>query len=87
VIHAQVALSHQLFNVSVAERKPEIATDTKDDDRGFKLSSFEQRRSLSSHASQAYQIGSAALQHCLCTYFANALSDLLFKDRHCFFLC
>ncbi len=39
-------------------------THTNDDDRGFKMSSFEQRRSLSSYVSQAYHadFGSPATQ-------------------------
>jgi hypothetical protein len=43
VIHADVTPGRELLNISVAEPKPEIATDTKDEDRRFKLPSFEQR--------------------------------------------
>jgi hypothetical protein len=63
VIHAEIALGHELFNISVAERKPEIAPNTKNDNRGFELASFEQCSSPSSHCSQAYQIDLGALQH------------------------
>ena len=42
VIHAEVALRHDLFEVSQAQAEPEIPPDAQDDDLRFEMSSLEQ---------------------------------------------
>ena len=42
VIHAEVTLSHEFFQVPITEGKPKIIADTQDDDFGFEMSSLEQ---------------------------------------------
>src|SRR5688572_25202814 len=44
VIHAEIALGHQLFHVAQAEAKPEIATDTENDNVRFEMSALKQCR-------------------------------------------
>jgi hypothetical protein len=65
VIHAQVPLGHDFFQVSKAEAEPEIPTDAQGDDLGFEMSSLELRWPVPSHTSQAYQTRSTALQYIL----------------------
>ncbi len=53
VIHAEIALCHDLFQVPEAERIAQVPADIKDDDFRFEVSHFEQRRPLPFHASQS----------------------------------
>jgi hypothetical protein len=41
MIHAQIPLGHEFFQIPIAERVPQIPTDTDNDDFRFKVSSFE----------------------------------------------
>jgi hypothetical protein len=63
VIDAEIALRHQFFHIAQAEAKPEIATNTKNDNVRFEMSALEQCWPLPLHRPQAYQTRSAALQH------------------------
>ncbi len=55
MVDGKVAFDHHLFQVSEAQPKPEIPTDTQNDDFGFKMSSFELRWPIPVHEPQAYQ--------------------------------
>jgi hypothetical protein len=49
VIHAEVPLAHDFFQVSKAEAESEIPTDAEDDDLGFEMSSPKLRWPVLSH--------------------------------------
>jgi hypothetical protein len=44
VVDLEVAFSHQFFKVAEAERKPKIPANAQNDDLGFEMPPFEQRR-------------------------------------------
>jgi hypothetical protein len=49
VIDSDVPLDHDLFHLPQAERIPKVPPHAYNEDLGFKVSSFEQRRALPSH--------------------------------------
>jgi hypothetical protein len=53
VIDAEVPLSDDLFELTQAQRVPEVPPDAKHDHVGFEVSPFEQRRPLPSHAGRS----------------------------------
>jgi hypothetical protein len=65
VIHTEVPLSHDLFQLSKAERIPQVPTNTQHDDLSFEVSSFEQRWLLPRYAAEDYQTAPSELQHYL----------------------
>src|SRR5215471_14262044 len=49
MIDREVPLCHDLLEISIAEREPEVPADAQNDNLGFEVSSFEQRRPVRPH--------------------------------------
>ena len=65
MIHRQIALGHQFFQIAITERKPQVPAYAKHNDLVLKMPPLEQRRPSVLHGLLPYQITRPRLQHIL----------------------
>ena len=82
VIHAEVALRHDFFQIPQAEAEPEIPPDAQDDDLGFKMPSLKQRWPVPSHAVQSVSVWPEhGLQHIGFVLCSDELHDAVADEE------
>src|SRR5215472_5540910 len=63
MVDMEIALGHHLLQVPEAEPKPQVPTDTQDNELGFEMSSLKQCRPVRSHPLQGTRHRSTGLHH------------------------
>ena len=75
MVDVEIALGHHLLQVPEAEPKPQVPTDTQDNDLGFEMSSLKQCRAVRSHPPQGTRSPSG-LQHFQISPLLRGLSQV-----------